>query len=238
MRHLKKYIQTHLELIQITLILAVFIISLAAGLTKSHDELMITLLVFLGSEIFVLTIGYLDQIMDYIFNEAKLIQTRSGSTDLKSFISGARNNIIIVGSTLSSLDSFKRELKNLPTNIKIDLYNTDLGYMKQNEELCRLQNHTDIQQFESRYNFFLQNVLSFLSSRENLHCFSLQHAMITTYIGIDTEMESSSSQILAEYYTLGEEYDLAFLVKPGCDLYNTYREQLRKIESLNKIQLK
>lgn len=207
------------------------------GFTDLQTELMITLPVFLCTEIFVLTVGYLDKIMEHIQNESKCIQTRSGSTDLKSLLKAAKNDIIIIGSTLSSLDPIKRELKDLSSAIKVELYITSLDYMKSNTELHKIPNYRDVHHFENRYNFFIENVLPYLKSRENTDCFSLKFVWGTTYIAIDIDTQSTSSQILVEQYTLGDDYDVAFLIKPGCELYDIHRNQIELIKNLDKIEL-
>lgn len=218
------WIQMHLLLIEMIFIILTFIASLFMGFTNRYQELMITLLVFIGSEFILLIIGYLEPIMRYIRQENRFRQTRTGKEDLKSIIKTAKKNVVIIGSTLSSLLPLTAEINNLSSDITVELFYIDPEFLSANDGFCDLINRADINQFQTEHDFFMTKIYSLLKQRSNTLFYKMSFASPITYIAIDTA--NHSGQILAEHYMRGEADDLAFLVKPGCELYDIYRQQI------------
>lgn len=125
MNKLKNWISNRLPIIQGIILILFFIISLIAGLNEWQNALMISLLLFIGCEFFLLIIGYLEQIMQYIRNVEKTQLTTSEDVDIKHYIKSAKYDIFISGSSLSCLSSVYRTLKELNPIIKLELCNLD-----------------------------------------------------------------------------------------------------------------
>lgn len=238
MRKVGTWIQTHLVLVEVILVLGVFIVSLLMGLTARYEELMITLLVFLGCELIFLIIGYLDPIMQYIKKDFYYNQTRSSVSRSHELVKSAKESVIIVGSTLSSVYSYKKDLLELSSRgIRIELFYSDPNSIRTNQNLCQIIKKASFDEYFAAHQYFITGVYNELHEKPNITFYTYEGVSPITYIGIDVNRHSG--RILAEHYIRGKECDLAFLVKPGCELYSIYRDQLSQIqENSTKIEVK
>ena len=230
MNKLKNWISNRLPIIQGIILILFFIISLIAGLNEWQNALMISLLLFIGCEFFLLIIGYLEQIMQYIRNVEKTQLTTSEDVDIKHYIKSAKYDIFISGSSLSCLSSVYRTLKELNPIIKLELCNLDKEYMASHSDLFSVINASK-EQFDSRYLTFETDVLCHVKNRPKTNIYSINAVSPITYIGVDLEHPSPNSIIVGMHYTFGNDYDLAWIAKPGSVLFQRYKTQIEEIRN-------
>lgn len=123
-RKIMDWIVSHLVESQAILVICVFFVCLIAGINNNTTTMMIALLVFVGSEFMVLSVGYLERISNSINKLAEDSNQKSEivvNTPLEwsDMAKTAEHDLLICTPTGGSLYSFRRVFAEIPSNVQI-----------------------------------------------------------------------------------------------------------------------
>lgn len=233
-----KWCLKHISYVQGVLVLSVTVISAISGITSNYLALLVALLVFVGTEFTVITIGYLEPISKKEKTENGVEKSISEVTineniQWKDLVENAQHDLFFSGVTLGSLYQERRILKNIPNNIHVRI----IVHNVKDDEVTRLYCITcnpkaTFQELKEKQKIF--NVLSKdLKKKENIEIRMTNMPLYIQFLGCDILEKSEKSYIRAQHclrknLTAINPIDdkLVFGVDGGKILFDIYRNQV------------
>lgn len=241
-KRLFRWALAHLSYIQATLTFLVTVISATAGLCKDQLALIVTLLIFVGTEFTIITIGYLEQIK-------KTIENKNSSTDVEEIIVNgsqkwidladkAKKDIFLSGVTMESLCHNRRTLFDISDNIQINILVHNPNDISVTEMFCKVcKPKAQIDTLRSKQRIF--NALAKeLLVRKNVCIKMTNDPLYMQFVACDIENESINSYIRAQHclrkYSSEDDNpqiddELIYGAKKGSPVYEVYRNQIIKL---------
>lgn len=245
MKHLKRllsWLHDHLSYVQASLTFLVTIIAAISGIYENYLALIVTLLVFVGTEFTIITIGYLEQILKALKNQNEnseidevIVNDSQKWTDLAQ---KARHDLFLSGVTMGSLYQERRLLSDIPDNININI----LVHNPNNRSVTELyyevfKPKASINNLLSKQELF-KSLATDLAVRNNVHIKMTDDPLYMQFVACDIFNESDYSYIrtqhcLRKYLSLTDipkvDDKLIYGVKKGSSVYEVYQRQILKL---------
>lgn len=233
----------HLVQLQFVLIIIVFLISLISGINDNSTAMMITLLVFVGSEFIVLSIGYLEQIMNVLksFDSSKYSDVRviiNKPLEWIDYAAIAKNDIFLSGPTLGSLVNYRRSLLNIPPNVKVRMLVHDYNNFETIAAYCKVcKPNSTPQKLKDKNKMFL-NLIDEFEGTNNIEIRVTDVPLHIIYIGCDIYNSSEVSAIRAQHFlrkykipvdVMDIDDKLIFETQYSSSLYEIYENQIKAL---------
>ncbi len=238
------WISSHLVEIQGVLVLGVFLVSLISGINSNDTVIMIALLVFVGTEFLVLSVGYLERISndlkqltedeknktyDVTVNES-LVWTDMAKT--------AKFDFIICTPTGGSLYNYRRVFDEMPSNVKIRIIIFNLDDNAALDAYCTVvKPRLSALQLKQKNSSF-KMLATGLSSRPNVEIRISKTPFDTVYIGRDVFGNTSDAKIKVQHllrkYGKADNMDivddkLIYSIDSDAPHYQVYYRQIKAI---------
>lgn len=245
MKYVKKglsWISEHLSYVQAIITFIVSVISGIAGICENYLIMIITLLVFVGTEFTIITVGYLDKIL-------KIIRDNKKETEIDEVIvnngqkwidlaQNAKHDIFLSGVTMASLYQERRLISNVSNNIQINIlvHNPNDNYVT--EQYCKICNpKASIDSLKSKQQIF-SDLANDIGSKTNICIKMTDDPLYIQFVACDVFDESEVSYIRAQHClrkylseddTPKVDHKLIYGVKKDSSVYEIYKQQILKL---------
>lgn len=234
---IKSWLVGHLVETQATLIILIFIISILSGLTEKTDVMMISLLVFIGTEFLVISIGYLERILKKVGDSKKsdvevIINNKLEWID---FTKNAKHDVFLSGPTLGSLNNDRRVFYNIPQEVKLKFLVHDFEVKETIKAYCYVCKPKDnIDQLTIKHQVFKSFISNDLKDFDNVEIRVTKTPLHIIYMGCDIFKHSNNTKIRAQhflrkYVDRSSDDKLIFSAEYGTSLYEVYEKQLKAL---------
>jgi hypothetical protein len=201
-KKIRDWILSNLTYVQLLLILLVGIASFISNYVSNYTIVIISLLIFIGSEFFVLSVGYLEQILKRLNDlhpeeRAKCIENQK--YQIHNYVKNIQHEIIITGYTFLTINNVEmHELSKLPDNIKIKLLALDLDDKKLVDNYLSIYKNMD-DKLTNLGELQRKTLFDYLSAKDNVEVRLLEFIPPGKYIAIDINYETKYSFIKVEH---------------------------------------
>ena len=199
-----KWIMEHLSYVQGILVLSVTVIAAITGYVKNYYLLIVALLIFVGTEFTLITIGYLELILKHVSSEndktGKVSEVViNDHLEWKDLVSKSKNDIFISGVTLGSLYNERRFLEGIPENIKVNLLVHDVTNDEVTRQYCLLcVPKASFMSLKNKQGLFM-NLANDLGKKKNMTIRMTDQPLYIQFVGCDVFDESNTSYIRAQH---------------------------------------
>ena len=236
------WVHEHLSFVQAILTFLVTIISAIAGIFENYLALIVTLLVFVGTEFTIITIGYLEQI-------TKILKSKSGQSEIEEVIVNesqnwtdlalkSKHDLFLSGVTMGSLYQERRLLANISDNVKINILVHNPYNRSVTERYCEVcKPKASINSLISKQELF-KSLASDLMVQKNVLIKMTDDPLYMQFVACDVFDESDYSYIRAQhclrkYLSANDnpkvDDKLIYGVKKDTAAYEVYQRQILKL---------
>ena len=231
----------HLSYVQAILILSVTVISTISETVKQPTVTLVALLIFVGTEFTVITIGYLEPVskkLNLSIKEKKKISELIINDSLlwKDLADQAKRDIFLSGVTLGSLYQDRRKLNSIPDNINIYLLVHDINNDNATKLYCEVcKPKASFQDLKDKQVIF-RSLANDLRLKKNIFIKMTEEPLYIQFVGNDVFNESEKSYIRAQHclrkkIVKGDDKiiddKLIFGADGQCELFRIYKKQIQ-----------
>ncbi len=242
-RKIIDWIVSHLVESQAILVICVFFVCLIAGINSNTTTMMITLLVFIGSEFMVLSVGYLERISNGINKLAEDCNQKSEiivNTPLEwsDMAKTAEHDFLICTPTGGSLYSFRRVFSEMPSNVQIRIiilnFNDNVALTAYCAVVKPKLSVLQLKEKNKSFNWLAKDLLAM----PNVEIRVSKTPFNTVYVGRDVFGNTNNAKIkvqhlLQKYIKPGStdnvDDKLIYSVYPDAPQYQVYYRQMKAI---------
>ena len=240
-KHLFNWIAGHLNIISLVILIIAIIMSALQFFNYfniSEGRIIITLLLLLAIQFFILNIGYLERfiasasiINEYTKQISKIEYSKSDK--IKQMFHQAKYNLFFSGLCMSCFndDDLVNSLINIDSNVTIDIVITDTT----NQEVLNILNFQygiSENEWKARQIIIGKIIKKIKKKRPSTNVSFINIVSPISYFAIDYDEESESSFIQTKYYSIPKDKDgnlpdfFYCGTHPETGLYNYYRKQI------------
>lgn len=201
----KEWILAHLVEVQAILTIMIFVISIISNINENSEAMMIALLVFVGTEFIILSLGYLEQINKelrriYPKNESNTEIIVNGSFEWVDLAEKAKNDVFISMPTGGSLYNNRRVLVGIPEHINVRILIHDYNDDATIATYCFVCSPKANPQQMKEKNKVFQLLAQELILMQNVEIRVTKTPLYIAYVGCDIFCNSTNSKIRAQHF--------------------------------------
>jgi len=236
------WVQNHILIVQASMMLIALIISIFFSQTNKTDEIIITLLVLIVFDFFIVCVTHLELIqkkVQEIYNftahpsDEHILFVKRNEFDWETEIIKAHNDVFISGASLSSLYEGLETFANWPSKT-LRILSLNIENNAQMQEFCLMHGVRLTPEKLAQQNAVFRIVMEDerVKSNKHIHFATADRITPVVFVAVDILKQSENTFIKAQHYlhekNAGGE-SISIVTKPGCELFDLYKEQIETL---------